>query len=419
MVSSVGDDGTFDFNLGVAWLYENKSARIDREQAGDAGVSLVRELKFSQERHLLEPRLEAGLFPGAWLRVALPIVLTDQRALDFDRATAATATILRDGILPGFASENVGVDAAHGGRPFSASSGRVFRGPNRRGVESLDVNVGWAIFEQKRDDTKPTWTMGVTGKLDLFADMAYDAGKPGANRAVGLGYHQIWFDTAVSRRFRYLDPYVGFAFMLPIRTSSSAFKDYGGGQGAVAPSMIGRAQAGATVIAWENPAAHQSVTLELRGRMDYTFAGRQRTELWEALSGSSACAIDVAQCRNVKGGDATTALDQDLDGDGTRDPYPGITDVSGYAAFGGDAGFNVAVGRYVKFRALFGLTAVLPHFLTNATAGVDQNGDGHVDATNKREANPVYREMVDLPGRRFKVEDSRVLSLTVDALLLF
>jgi len=419
VVSSVSEDGSFDFNLGLAWLFEANGARIDREQARDAAVVLGRDLKFSQQRHLLVPRLEAGLFPGVGLRLALPIVVADDRHLDFDGTSSSTATILRDGVLPGFGAETYGVDAAHGGRPFLAGSNRVFRGPTRRGIESFDIGVGWAIFDQRRDDTKPTWTMGVTGKLDLFSDMAYDAAQPGANTAVGLGYHQLWFETAVSRRFRYFDPYFGASFMVPIRTPSSAFKDYGGGQASVNPSMFGRAQAGTSVVAWEDARAHQSVTLEGRVHLDYTFAGRQRTEIWEALAGSSACQTDASHCRNVPGGDATTALDQDLDGDGKPDAFPGITDVGAYAAVGGDAGFNVAVGRNVKFRALLGLTAVMPHFLTNASAGVDRNGDGHVDSSSRTEANPTYREAWDLPGRRFKVEDSRVWTFGVDALLLF
>jgi len=423
VVTSAGDDGAFDFHLGVSWRYENKSARLEREQASATGSAsrpaLLRDLSFAQQRHVVDARLESGILPGVGLFVSLPVVVSDNRSLSFDQTDASSSSLLRDGILPGFNGTSFGVDGTHMGRAFTGDAGTVFRGPTRRGIESLNVGLAWALFDQRLDDTQPTWTMGVEGKLDLFADMAYDAANPAGNTAVGLGYHQIVATTAVSRRFSHLDPFFAASFMVPIRTTSSAFKNYGGGQSTVNPSMVASALAGTALIAWEDVRTRQSVTLELRGRMDYTFAGRGRSELWEALSGSSACTSDPTKCRNAPGGDATTALDQDLDGDGRPDPYPGITEMDGYATFGGDAGLNINVGRYVKFRALFGLTAALPHFLSSATAGVDSNGDGRVNASDKREANPTYRETLDLPGRRFKAEASQLWSLTVDGMLMF
>ena len=81
-------------------------------------------------------------------------------------------------------------------------------------------------------------------------------------------------------------------------------------------------------------------------------------------------------------------------------------------------GLNIQAGRYVYFRGLFGLSADLPHFITFASAGRDRDGDGHVDSTSP-EANPAYREALDLPGRRFKVDGSQLWHLSVDASVLF
>ena len=73
----------------------------------------------------------------------------------------------------------------------------------------------------------------------------------------------------------------------------------------------------------------------------------------------------------------------------------------------------------MRFRGLFGMTSDLPHFITFATAGRDTNGDGRVDSTNRDEANPVYRETFDIPGRRFRVDGSQVWRLLLDAGVMF
>ena len=75
--------------------------------------------------------------------------------------------------------------------------------------------------------------------------------------------------------------------------------------------------------------------------------------------------------------------------------------------------------RYIRFRGLFGLTVDMPHFLTNANAGVDTNHDLVVNSLDKAEANPVYRESIDLPGRRFRVEETEVWSLLLEGSIMF
>ncbi len=99
--------------------------------------------------------------------------------------------------------------------------------------------------------------------------------------------------------------------------------------------------------------------------------------------------------------------------------YPGVTRDRGYGCFGGDVGLNVQVGKYIRFRGLFGLTVDEPHYITYASAGIDGNGDGQVDSGDPKEANPVYRESVDIPGRRFRVEESKDWRLVVEGSLMF
>jgi hypothetical protein len=446
VVSTVDTESRVDFNLTLSWLHEVKSAFVKRESESGSPptIDLIKDLQFNEHRDALDLRVDIGILWDVGFHVDLPVVLSDVSSLSFDQSSsncvfpgmgptptcvnAQNSTILRDGILPlSPDGSTYGLDAQHN-RPFSNPSSGVFRGPDRHGLENLGLGVTWAVFNQARDDTKPTWTLGFEARLDIFGDMRFDPANPGANTAVGPGYHQFLPSTTVSKRFKHFEPYFFAWYMLPIRTNGSIYQQYlGGNQGAVNPQQQAGVFAGFEAIVWENPRKDQGVTLEFRGRASEHFFGRSASELWQPLSGSSACKTDPTQCR--------PGLDEDLDGDGKPDPYPGVTETQAYASFGGDAGINIHVGRYVRFRALGGLTLDMPHFITFASAGVDRpdpttgKTDGRVDSTatttlpNGRtiptEGNPVYRELIDIPGRRFKVEGTQIWSLFVQGSIMF
>lgn len=408
VVSALDDDDTFDFNLTATWLHDVKSAAIDQEQETATGASLVHDLKYARTRDVLDLRMDFGILWDVGLHVEAPLVLHDSNHLNFaSDVTAGSSTFIADGILPN----------------YNGTSSPVFQSPTRKGFENLGVGIAWAPFNQRRDDTKPTWTLGFDAKLDVFKDMRYDPDNPGANTAVGLGYHQLIWSTWISRRFRHLDPYFGAAYMLPIRTNGSIFQDLGGGQTAVNPQQLATVVIGTEVIAWENVARQQRVTIEARAHMDEHFAGRGYSELWEPLSAASSCKAgspDLTGCRPsldevtqapVINGATQPAMVK-------ASPFPGVTDIEAYGTFGGDVGFNVQVGPYVRFRSTFGLSVDAPHIITNASPGLP-GPDGRVDSNNPAQANPLYRESIDLPGRRFHVEQSETWHLLVEGALMF
>jgi hypothetical protein len=436
VVSALDADNRFDFNLSVQWLHQTETSYVKREsQAPPAtATELIKDLKYGRTRDVLNLRADFGILWDVGLHVVMPLVLSDATRLDFDRSEGANcvypdmasgrptcvdrsnSTILRDGILPDDGTQ-WGLDAVHN-RAFTNPTGampgpaEVFRGPKRSGFESLGVGLTWAAFNQARDDTKPTWTLNFDAFLDVFKDKRFDPANPTANKAVGLGYHQFVWSTWVSKRFRYFDPYFGAWYAMPVRTNGSPYSSL--------PAQTGvnpQHQAGVTIgleqIAWENVAAQQRVTVEARFHLKEMFFGRSHSEIWEPLTGSSACsAVNTAACR--------PGIDLDLDGDGAADaPHPGVSDTEAYATFGGDLGLNIQVGRYVRFRGLFGLTGAAPHFITNAGTGSDRNGDGRVDTTDRTEVNPAYRETIDLPGRRFRVEGVKIYTLFLEGSLMF
>lgn len=416
-VTALDHDDTFDFNLTATWIHDAHTAAVNREfeNANSNTIQLVKDLKYAQTTDVLNLRTDFGILWDVGLHVQLPIVLASSDNLTFDQGvTPANSTFVRDGIYP-----------AYNNPPSPTPSSTVFQSPTRSGPQSLGVGINWAVFNERRDDTKPTWTLGFDAMLDIFKDQRFDPANPNGNTATGLGYHQLIWSTWVSKRFRYFDPYFGASYMLPIRTNGSIFQNEGGGQTSVNPQQMAVVVIGVEQIAWENPVTRQRVTIELQGYMGEHFAGRGFSELWEPLSGSSQCkagSTDLTGCRasldevtqspvsanGVLGAPVTTAA-----------PYPGVSNIDAYGSFGGDVGLNVQVGKYIRFRSLFGLTVDASHFITNASAGVDANSDGQVNSSDPREANPVYRESIDIPGRRFKIEESKDWRLVVEGSLMF
>jgi hypothetical protein len=405
VVTALDQDDTFDFNLTAAWFHDSRSAAINREFQDASGTQLDRDLKYSQTTDLLDLRTDFGILWDVGLHVDLPIVLAESNNLTFDQGVnAGNSTFVRDGIYPAY---NAG--------PQTSST--VFQSPTRSGLQYLGLGIQWAVFNQKRDDTKPTWTLGFDADLDIFKDMRFDPANPTGNTGVGLGYHQLIWSTWVSKRFRYFDPYFGASYMLPIRTNGSIYQDQGGGQTSVNPQQLAMVIIGVEQVAWENPTGDQRVTVELQAHAAEHFAGRGMSELWEPLSGHPGCTLT--------GGTVTETCRPSLDvttdamGNPHASPYTGVSDIDAYGSFGGEAGFNVQVGKYIRFRALYGMTFDAAHFITNASAGVDTNHDGRVDSSDPKEANPTYRESIDIPGRRFRVEDSRDWHLFVQGSLMF
>jgi hypothetical protein len=446
VVSAMDGSNRFDFNLTASWIHDVKSATVKRElQSGLAprNTELIKDLQFAQTRDILNLRADIGILWDVGFHIDLPLVLADQSNLDFDQSEGAgcrfpssdpnaprpscvnqdNSTILRDRILPVTTDPATGAitswgqDAQHN-RMFSPDSKNAFRGPTRKGFEYLGLGLTWAPFNQMRDDTKPTWTLSVDAKLDVFKDRRFDPSNPTGNTAVGQGYHQFIASTFVSKRFRWFDPYFGAWYMLPARTNGSPFEKYGPTQTSVNPQQQAGAMIGVEQIAWENPRGDQRVTVEARAFIEEHFDGRGRSEIWEPLAGSSACSsADTTACRP----DVDLHYNLTPNGQPIDAPHPGITNIENYGTVGGDLGLNVQVGRFIRFRGLFGLRSDLPHLITDASSGVDVNNDHRIDPMDPTvvEANPVYRPIIDQPGRRFRVEGTKIWTLFLQGSMMF
>ena len=89
-------------------------------------------------------------------------------------------------------------------------------------------------------------------------------------------------------------------------------------------------------------------------------------------------------------------------------------------------------GEYVKFTGGLGLTYVQSHLITAADAcNPDFKGDAGASGPCRTGAqtagggsatgipNPNHRQVIDLPGRRFSVDDTTIVDLWLSGVVMF
>lgn len=445
-IASALDEGDpFDLYFGVSYAFEAKRAAIKREYAGpefgspDGPMPIVKDLVFRQDRHVLTPRLEVGIFHDTQLSVALPIVLHDSREWSFDQraepcmfgmnATCINrdnSSTIQDGILP-----RTGFDADDPSTGF-ADGALIFRGVDRAGLDQIHLGLAWAPMNQEKDETKPTWVLGFEFRLSIGKIMRFDAVAPGREDGVSRGVHEFRAYTSLSKRTRWAEPFVTFWWQAPFALrgttpedrDGSLFWDVGFGQENIWPQQHAGTTFGFEAIPWEDRRAKQRLSIVFRGRLDAHFEGRGYSEMWEPFAYA---------------GDAANNPTGPLVGD--RDPtpntdapmsHPGVTDIENYLTWGGLVGVRAFLGENAHFSASFELTHDQKHRISWTDAGRELPGcsatlqppnceqpNDDVITPNTREVNPLYKQVIDVVGRRYLVDDSTTYTLWVTGTIRF
>jgi len=381
-----------DIHLSLGWQHEQETASVRREYVQTTGTLIINDVISNHSRDSLRLRAEVALVHDLSFFLGGSLVVADDHSLDFDKrgdcaALPCLETLLRDGILPGDPNTSWGIDGQNGGQ-FTAPSNHVFVGPTRSGFEYLALGLRWAAMNQARDHTKPTWVVGFESRFSVADDQRFNPAAPTDNRAVGLGYHQFLLSSVFSQRFGMFEPYMGGWFMQPLLTSSSVYKNIGSGQYG-SPQRRAGGDIGVEATLWDDLARHARIALEAAGSIQYRLEGLAQSELWEVLSGDPRCqATDTSHCRPGI----------DVNGSGAAAPNSGVVRSPAYGVFGGDAGISAHIGRFARLRALFGMRFQEGHFLTDGGSG-----------------NAVY----DVPGRRFRIEDTYAWQILVEATATF
>ena len=375
-------DNPWDGVLGLRFVHTQTSALILREAIDDIGgnagtrygVVDTRQLRSSDSMSVLNVDLRAGLWHDFELYLTLPFVIGWSSTLEYDDGVGAANSLVH---APQYGVELFPV-------PHESS--------NRMGLGDLRLGLKVAPFHEDRDPLNPSWVIGVEYQAPTGSVRA--AGDSG----VGSGVHALSLYTALSRRVvRWWEPYFELHGTLRFPDKDSPFQNRIVTQTAVSPGHSLGLLAGSEFYPWRSPSKDgQFVSIDLGFRADFTFEGREFTELFDAL-GTSPCSPDQNCFRTRYTRNDPVGLTTD-----------GVTDVEQYGRFGLHVGVGYQPLEYLKIRVGFAYWHTTSHFLTFADAGQDLDKMGDVRSPNsqgRNEFNPFYNENYDDFGKRFRVDD--------------
>lgn len=511
LASSFEKGKPFGFKAGVSYKYTYKTASINREAvpllqsaqtAKDINAhyqvppgeqlsrtEIVPDLLFAQRRQSLSLDFAIGLFQDLQLGISIPLVLRDERQYDlhpsagwnscpagaWDCVANSSSTFL-DGIYPIQPSDQL------------SSGSTIFRPPVRGGsgsnlLDTINISLTGAPVSQRRDPTKPTWVIGVEGQISVGTIMAYDNTRsyldpnnsiqktlidasttldPQGQRGwqgVSEGVHRIVVRTALSHKFKYVDPYFGLYYIIPIprRESGSPWQpDYGFAQKFSSPQQQAGTTFGFEATPVENKAKGHRLALDFKAGLNFHFLGRGYSEAWEVFASSNALICDdqnplpqpfnyrdpsprpgigntITQgtfnpaCRQA----ASTAVSGDPRALLTnasayyQQPFTGLTLIENYLTFTAEASVIVELFHHARLRLSFNYLRDQGHIITQDDAGsisypngADRNAanggrncnPSRVDLSCPVDWNPAFRQSINVAGRHYRVDDVNLYS---------
>ena len=429
VVDAFDKDDPFDLHLTLGFTQMWKSANIRREtQLFEPGLSTGNFVartenvaKFSQSISTLNVGADIGLYRDLALIFRLPVILSDARSL---------------ADLDGSSNNPQRLQDPSGGQLFKVP----FNSPTRSGIDWFSVGLDYAIMNQQRDLTKPTWVVGVEGRFGIGpslhacnADAAVqcpDPVVPTANRDPGIsrGMNSVGAHTIFSKRYGYVEPYTGFWFLADFAQNRGDFGATNDLKGALVnhPPLQGSFAMGVEVIPYEHREQFQRLIGDFRVTGSYHSPGREYSELFDALGASQASSLRNPNPGAYVAGPGGSVADSSAQ----KAYFTGITDQQAYGSVGGSASATWQAGEYIKFQAGLGLLFNQSHLLTTADAcNPDFKNDigaagpchkiGPVGGDITGIPNPNHRPTIDLPGRRFSVDDTMIVNLWFTGVVMF
>ncbi len=395
----------FDLNLSVGYERYQEKGTITRESMDNDYLhqwdyyAKTKFAKFDMTRNILNLGLDVGLFHDLSVRLGVPIILSDDRSFNALRGWA--------GQTPLFSS--------------------TFKSPQRSGVDYIAAGLWWNILDQGRTKEHPYLTVFLEGRFGVGAKLkaacANDNGSNATDCAsaaytsdggISQNLNQLRMGLHFSRRYGRLEPYMGIDGMLGWYKG----KDFTMGTGALndLPPAVGTFDFGMEIIPWDVPEEFRKFVIVIGGGATYVSEGRTYTPLFDALGTSEyfKTNADINDSGTTAGASEPAAVVT-----AEREAlaaWNGMTDVENYGEFFGRLVLSIQPAKYVKFNVGLKMGHQSEHFITKT----DQCPAGSVGADGTCATyNPGHRPEIDEPGRRFRVEDTFVWSLFLDAIAQF
>ena len=304
------------------------------------------EVAWKSHTYWLRLQAEFGLYKDLSLTVATAYAISQK--LQYNYA---------DGITP----ETSSVDTTTGEYFFLDGEGTRSK---QKGWGSLDFTLRYAILSEDRDDTAPSWVIGL-GLSTPWISKTYRPDQDPATAAqpagMGDGVYRLLFSTAASKRWYvwegegdwrsrdmqgFVEPYFTLSYALPMvgpkapdQLRESVDNPFGHG-----PSHVFETRTGAEIIPYMNTRALRKIGLLVGGVGRFFTAGRNYSILTPAL----------------------------------RE----LTYTQEYFDIGAQLALLVRVSAFVNLTLGVDVVYTTPHFLTNEPEGIDTDGDGAIDQRN-------------------------------------
>lgn len=392
IASSFEEDDPFDLFIDVGFERTQTRAKIVREQLIPAGSSDASsrvdatELWYKGVDARLNLQLAVGLYRDLEFSFKLPLVFQQNERWDrTSDANAGNSTITNnclnpDGsLIPGCGPGNT--------TPLFPVPLESFRG----GLGNMHFGLAYAFFRQEKDDTKPTWIVGLDYEAPTAKqrDPSVNTTDPDERGNIGDRVHKYQIYTSFSRRMGVAEPYFKASYTIPVQgpgiysncdqrnaepPTLGAPENCGTGPwtrketGIHAPTQAGMLF-GVELVPFEKPQKHQKFALDLRAIGNYVGNGRYYNELSQAL------------------GKLLTSED--------------------YFQVGGMLGVSANAAESFTIRASGTFLYNTDHTLTDEELGKDVDGNGRVDVEpGSADLNPTFDWRYDLVSRRFRAVES-------------
>lgn len=399
IATSAEPGNPFDLDLGVRWDRSVESATISRE-------STAERLRYVRTRNAIVPRIAIGLWRDLELHAEMPYVLGDDQQWRYGMHYGVAS-----GPNPADPQSIGGNGIDAGGTPCTAPPCPIFpvdpSPTDYHGgrVGDLVVGLAWGIFNDRKDDTKPFWLVGMDVTFPTAARWEPGKGRTtdtwlspyGVQTKAGPIGEKIWkWDvyTALSKRYRYFDPYVKaharFAFK-----SSSTYSNCDAAQEATASTL-------------------QAKQMESNAVADCAAAGSSAGAKLPFVAGMMVGTeiVPYEDARETQ----KLSIDFRLYGDGVSSQrfYNELTAATGkllqtgsYLEIGGLAGLYLRASRYVLLTAQASIATRTSHDLTGEALG------------DPGSINPNFDWRYDAAGRRFRISEVSIFELSFGGVLQF
>ncbi len=385
---------------------------------------------YGQTTHTFLAGVELAVFHDLSVHLHLPVILADQRSWDTHPDVSTPAAALLDGY-------------SLSGTPTNLFS-LPFRSPDRAGIDQLRIGISWNILNNQRDHSLPTWLLRFEyrppvgallspcviegGQTVCPAVLAQETGGPlrspmtapswtpadstnvnasqaeydrprtsPADPGISRGVHTFYLLTAFSRRFGFVEPYIGLdaQFDLPQRNTFFRFGERPFGQLSDFPPVTGSVIAGVEIVPWENRETWQRFTIDARVRGQYWSQGRDFSPLYDALGASNSLPLTLP----------SYAI-RDYENRARPIYFTGTTGIQSRSAVTIGTTLGIQPARFLRFTFGGSMTFTVPYSLTqtdpcnpNETPANQAERGGCV---GNAVPDPLHRPVIDSPGERFR-----------------